>query len=57
MVYILGSGAAAFYCRVKTNTESSIHAESIFHIKDKESFVIVRELGFANICMGAAGII
>ena len=28
-------------------------AEKIFHISDKQSFAVVRELGFANICMGA----
>jgi len=32
-------------------------AETIFHFKDKESFVIIRELGFANICTGLAAII
>jgi hypothetical protein len=31
--------------------------EEIFHINNKESEVIVRELGFANICFGIAGII
>lgn len=33
----------------------SFTAESIFHIKAKESFVIVRELGFSNICLGILG--
>lgn len=32
-------------------------AETIFHLKDKESFVIIRELGFANICTGLTAII
>lgn len=32
-------------------------AETIFHITDKESHVIVRELGFANICFGLTAII
>ena len=31
--------------------------EQIFHIDNKESEVIVRELGFANICFGITGII
>jgi hypothetical protein len=31
--------------------------EEIFHINNKESEVIVRELGFANICFGLIGII
>jgi len=32
-------------------------AETIFRLKDKESFVIIRELGFANICTGLTAII
>ena len=32
-------------------------AETIFHFKNKESFVIIRELGFANICTGLTAII
>ena len=32
-------------------------AEKIFHIENKESQVIVRELGFANICFGATGVL
>ena len=31
-------------------------AKDIFHIDSKESFVIVKELGFANICFGLSGI-
>jgi hypothetical protein len=31
--------------------------EEIFHIKNKESQVIVRELGFANICFGITGVL
>ena len=30
---------------------------AIFHIKNKESEVIVRELGFANICFGIIGVL
>jgi hypothetical protein len=32
-------------------------AKEIFHIENKESHVIVRELGFANVCFGLIGII
>ena len=32
-------------------------AGTIFNIKDKESFVIIRELGYANICTGLTAII
>lgn len=35
----------------------SFTAEQIFHIENPESFPIVRELGFANICFGLVGII
>ncbi len=35
----------------------SFTAETIFHITDKRSFVIVTELGFANICFGLLGIV
>jgi len=31
--------------------------QEIFHIKNKESEVIVRELGFANICFGITGVL
>ena len=31
-------------------------AKDIFHIDNKESFIIVKELGFANICFGLSGI-
>ncbi len=31
--------------------------EEIFHIKNKESQVIVRELGFANLCFGITGVL
>ena len=35
----------------------SFTAQQIFHIQDPESFPIVRELGFANICFGLVGIV
>jgi hypothetical protein len=31
-------------------------AETIFHLKDTESFEIIKELGIANICFGVMGI-
>jgi hypothetical protein len=31
--------------------------ETIFHMKNKESFVVIKELGFSNICFGATAII
>lgn len=38
-------------------TKPAFTAEEIFHIKDKSSHVIVRELGFANICFGITGVL
>jgi len=32
-------------------------AQSIFHLTDKDAFVIVKELGLANICFGLIGVI
>jgi hypothetical protein len=32
-------------------------AQEIFRIKDKASFAIVKELGFANLCTGLAGVL
>jgi uncharacterized protein DUF6790 len=50
-------GLRLFIAGLRQTLNPSFTAESIFHITNKESFVIVRELGFANICMGAAGVI
>ncbi len=50
-------GLRLFIAGLRQTLNPSFTAESIFHIKSKESFVIVKELGFANICMGVAGII
>jgi hypothetical protein len=35
----------------------SFTAETIFHIENKESHIIIRELGFANICFGLIGVL
>lgn len=32
-------------------------AKDIFHLEDKGSYAIVRELGFANVCFGLVGIL
>jgi hypothetical protein len=42
---------------IKQALDPAFTAEKIFHITDKESFVIVKELGFANICFGLIGVI
>jgi len=35
----------------------SFTAETIFHFKNQESYVVIRELGFANICFGLTAVI
>ena len=42
---------------VRQAAKPAFTLEEIFHIDNKESQVIVRELGFANICFGITGII
>jgi hypothetical protein len=42
---------------IKQGIDPSFTAKGIFHLKEEESFVVVRELGFANICLGLTGII
>ncbi len=49
-------GVRLFSAGLKQVIDPSFTAGSIFHLKDKESFVLVKELGFANICMGVMGI-
>jgi hypothetical protein len=42
---------------VRQAAKPAFTLQEIFHIKNKESEVIVRELGFANICFGITGIL
>ena len=37
--------------------QPSFTAREIFHLESRDAQVIVRELGFANLCMGLAGIV
>jgi hypothetical protein len=50
-------GMRLFIAGLRQAISPSFTAETIFHIQGKESHVIVRELGFANICFGLIGII
>jgi hypothetical protein len=50
-------GVRLFTAGLKQTITPSFTAESIFHLKEKESFVIVKELGFANICFGITGLV
>ena len=50
-------GMRLFIAGVKQVTDPSFTAKNIFHVEDKDCHIIVRELGFANICFGILGII
>jgi hypothetical protein len=41
----------------KQTTNPAFTAKEIFHISGPESFPIIRELGFANLCFGLIGIV
>ena len=51
-----GVGIRLLTSGISQISNPSFTAQSIFHIRDTESFKIVRELGFANFCLGAVGI-
>jgi len=42
---------------IKQAMDPAFTAQRIFHIQGAESLPIVRELGFANVCMGSLGVI
>lgn len=50
-------GLRLFLAGVKQTSNPAFTAKEIFHINNPESFPIVRELGFANLCFGLIGII
>jgi hypothetical protein len=50
-------GVRLFTAGLRQAAKPAFTAESIFGIEDPESHVIVRELGFANICLGGIGLI
>ncbi len=50
-------GIRLFTAGLRQSFNPSFTAKNIFFITDESSFVIVRELGFANICMGIIGVI
>jgi len=50
-------GLRLFLAGIKQTTDPAFTAKEIFHIHSPESFPIVRELGFANLCFGLVGII
>jgi hypothetical protein len=50
-------GFRLFIAGIKQTTDPAFTAKEIFHLDNPESFPIVRELGFANLCFGLVGII
>ena len=50
-------GLRLFVAGLQQSTKPQFTAKEIFHIDNPESFPIVRELGFANICFGLVGIV
>jgi len=50
-------GLRLFVAGTQQSVKPQFTAKEIFHIDNSESFPIVRELGFANICFGLVGII
>ena len=57
MVCIWAIGIRLLTAGIRQAIKPGLTAEGILGIKDKSSWTIVRELGFANISMGLAGII
>ncbi len=50
-------GLRLFIAGIKQITDPAFTAREIFHLHNPESFAIVRELGFANLCFGLVGIV
>jgi hypothetical protein len=49
-------GLRLFVAGIKQVTDPAFTASKIFHMESTDSFHIIRELGFANICFGLVGI-
>ncbi len=50
-------GIRLFTAGIRQSSNPEFTATSILHMKTAESFVIIRELGFANIALGVMGIL
>ena len=48
-------GLRLFLAGLRQTITPAFTAKEIFHLEDKSSFPIVRELGFANLCFGLLG--
>jgi hypothetical protein len=52
-----GVGVRLFIAGIRQVAQPQFTAESIFQIKDRGALAIVREVGFANLSMGALGLL
>src|SRR4051812_8767173 len=50
-------GLRLFLAGIRQTTKPQFTAKQIFHIDNPDSFPIVIELGFANLCFGLVGLI
>jgi hypothetical protein len=50
-------GLRLFLAGIRQTTNPAFTAKEIFHIHSKDSFPVVRELGFANLCFGLVGLV
>jgi len=50
-------GVRLFIAGIRQATKPGFTAREVFHIAGEDSFVVIRELGFANICVGLLGIL
>jgi hypothetical protein len=50
-------GVRLFIAGIRQATKPAFTAQQIFHISGSDSFPVIRELGFANICLGLIGML
>ncbi|HEY6977576.1 MAG TPA: DUF6790 family protein [Chitinophagaceae bacterium] len=50
-------GLRLFVAGIQQSVKPAFTAREIFHIDSPESFPVIRELGFANLCFGIVGIV
>jgi len=50
-------GVRLFIAGIRQLTKPAFTAKEIFHLSGEESFIIIKELGLANICFGTIGIL
>ena len=50
-------GVRLFIAGIRQVTKPAFTAKEIFHIQGEESFVVIRELGFANLSLGFIGML